>query len=125
MTAFLYMTMGSPDLPAANQQWARLKAADMPHLQRWLAHVGAHPVLKATAEALGPKTKEQHMQAIADAGYGGGGEFSSLMLRSHFKTEAFREQHMQAIADVRHGGGDGFSFHISSPCYVSAAYDLN
>lgn len=71
--------MGSPDLSAANQQWARLKSADMPHLQRWLAHVGAHPVLKATVDALGPKTKEQHMQAIADAGYGGGGEFPPLL----------------------------------------------
>mmetsp|Transcript_4615 Transcript_4615/g.13253 ORF Transcript_4615/g.13253 Transcript_4615/m.13253 type:complete len:1008 (+) Transcript_4615:196-3219(+) len=67
---------------AANQQWARLKAADMPHLQRWLAHVGAHPVLKATAEALGPKTKEQHMQAIADAGYGGGDTGTFLQLKN-------------------------------------------
>ncbi len=45
----------------------------MPHLQRWLSHVGAHPVLKATAADLGPRSKEEHMQAIQDAGYGGGG----------------------------------------------------
>lgn len=70
---------------AGNLQWARANPSDMPHLQRWLEHVGAHPVLSTIAKQLGPKTKEQHIQASQDAGHGGGDTGSFLKLKGAAK----------------------------------------
>lgn len=70
---------------AGNLQWARANPSDMPHLRRWLDHVKAHPVLNAIAKELGPKTKEQHIQASQDAGHGGGDTGSFLKLKGAVK----------------------------------------